>query len=366
MNKKLKTSLLLLLCVIINVNSQSKKTCNNSVDDPVFDLNSITKCSVESSKDNKQQKVTVQITSKRKRSRIIRKRNKANGLASNNHSHKLNNIKKKVDLVNNIIDVNKEEIPEVLPFDYVDQIPLFKKCQSVPIASQENCFKLQVLNHIKRNLKYPSSAYQRRLQGKVYVHFIINKEGEVDELKVISPYKGEILGKEAKRIIKKLPKLTAGKHKGSQVAVKYGMPITFKIPGVKPSNVRKSPNKTDINEMIYSFSSLDKIPQFEFCKKSKDTSLSCFNNSLIKHVQNYFAYPEQAKVNNIEGDVVVNFVINKDGDIVNITSKGPQNGKILELAAIRFIEKLPTLKPGKKEGKSVNTSYSIPISFKLN
>lgn len=362
MNSRLKFQLLLWLFLVANVYSQSNKTCNNSVDDPVFDLNSITKCSIEKADDNKKQKVSVQVTSRR---RVVRKRNKVTGVRSTNYSHKLNSIKKKVGLVNSII-VDDEEMPEILPFDYVDQIPLFKKCEAVPISGQERCFKIQILTHIKKNLKYPKSAYQKRLQGKVYVHFVINKQGEVDELKVVSPYKGEILGREAERIIKKLPKFSVGEHKGKPVEVKYGLPITFKIPGVKPSNIRKSSSKTKINEMIYSFSSLDEIPKFESCKKSGDSSLNCFNTSLIEHIKNYFAYPEQAKMANVEGNVVVNFVINKEGNIVNITSKGPENTKILELAATRFIEKLPKLKPGKKEGKSVNTSYSFPIDFKLH
>ncbi|TCI90651.1 energy transducer TonB [Tenacibaculum sp. M341] len=362
MNTKLKIQSFLWLFVVANVFAQSNKTCNNSVDDPVFDLNSITKCSLEKADDNKKQKITVQVTSRR---RVVRKRDKATGIASSNRSQKLNSIKKKVGLVNNII-VDEDNVPDVLPFDYVDQIPLFKKCQAVPMSGQEKCFKMQVLSHIKKNLKYPSSAYQKKIQGKVYAHFVINKEGEVDQLKIVSPYKGEILGKEAERIIKKLPKFTAGEHNGKAVEVKYGMPITFKIPGVKPSNIRKSTGKTDIKELIYSFSSLDEIPQFNSCKKADDSSLNCFNSNLINHIQNYFAYPEQAKRANIEGDVVVNFVVDKKGNIVNIKSKGPENARILELAATRFIEKLPKLRPGKKGGKEVNTSYSFPIEFKLH
>lgn len=362
MQKKLRFFVLFLLFIIVEMYSQSRETCNNSVDDPVFDLNSITKCSVQKAKDNKVQKVSVEVTTRR---RVVRKRNKAKGLASNDHSHELASIKKKIDVVNNIIDV-KKDVPDILPFDYVDQIPLFEKCEKVPLLAQERCFKLNVLNHIKRNLKYPKSAYARKVQGKVYVHFVINKEGKVDELKIVSPYKGELLGKEAERIIKKLPKFKPGKHNGSPVVVKYGLPITFKIPGVKPSNIRKNSNKSTTSETIYSFSTLDFIPQFKTCEKLDDTSMTCFNSNLIQHIQSYFAYPEEAKTKNIEGNVVVNFVIDKKGNVTNITSKGPENTEILELAAIRFIEKLPQFIPGKRDGKNVNTSYSFPINFKIN
>lgn len=362
MNKKLRFSALLLLFYIVNVNSQSSKTCSNSVDDPVLDLNSITKCSIEKKSENsKVQKVTVQVTSRR---RIVRKRDKATGLSSNAYSHKLATMKKKVDIVNSIVDV-KKDVPDMLPFDYVDQIPLFKNCESVPIFEQNRCFKINLRNHIRRNLKYPQSAYTRGIQGKVYAHFSIAKDGSIQDLKIVSPYKGDLLGKEAKRIINKLPKFKPGEHNGSAVKVKYGLPITFKIPGKKPTNIRKV-NNSKIKETIYSFSSLDDIPQFESCKNSSDDSLTCFNTKLIEHIQSYFAYPEEAKLKNIEGEVVVNFIINKKGDVVDISAKGPANAQILETTAIRFIEKLPKLKAGKIEGKAVNTSYSFPINFTLN
>ncbi|WP_299628130.1 energy transducer TonB [uncultured Tenacibaculum sp.] len=363
MNKKLKFSTLLLLLYIVNVSPQSSQTCTNSVDDPVLDLNSITKCSIERNTDNKAQKVTVQVTSRR---RVIRKRDKATGISSSKtYSHKLASIKKKVNIVNSLVDVNKEEVPSVLPFDYVDQIPLFESCKSVPIYSQERCFKVKLRTHIKKNLKYPVSAYERGIQGRVYAHFSIGKDGSVENLKIVSPYKGDLLGKEAKRIIKKLPKFMPGEHNGTKVSVKYGLPITFKIPGKRPTNIRKSKDGK-IKESIYSFSSLDEIPQFDSCKKSKDDSITCFNESLIKHIQSYFAYPEEAKMKNLEGNVIVNFVVDKKGNVVNITANGPENAKILEVAATRFVEKLPRLKPGKKEGKNVNTSYSFPIDFKLH
>ncbi|SNR16459.1 energy transducer TonB [Tenacibaculum jejuense] len=365
MNKKLRFSTLLLLFYIANVSPQSSQTCSNSVDDPVLDLNSITKCSIDrKSDDNKVQKVTVQVTSRRRR--VVRKRNKATGLSSaNNYSHKLASIKKKVNIVNSLVDIKKDEVPDVLPYDYVDQIPLFKSCESAPIYEQDRCFKVKLRSHIKKNLKYPVSAYDRGIQGRVYAHFSIGKDGVIKDLKIVSPYKGDLLGKEAKRIIKKLPKFKPGEHNGNAVAVKYGLPITFKIPGKKPTNIRKT-NKIKSKETIHSFSSLDQIPQFDSCKKTDDDSLTCFNTSLIQHIQSYFAYPEEAKMKNMQGNVIVNFVINKKGNVVDITAKGPENAKILEVAAVRFIEKLPKLKAGKIEGKTVNASYSFPINFTLN
>ena len=67
----------------------------------------------------------------------------------------------------------------------------------------------------------------------------------------------------------------------------------------------------------------------------------------------------------ITGRVIVSFIINKEGEIKSITTKGPENGKILEEEARRIISLLPKMKPGTQRGEPVNVRYSIPINFSL-
>lgn len=312
-------------------------------------------------KNSKEAKVAVQVTSRR---RIVRKRDAATGVITNNYSHKLATLKKKTEIVNNI-SVDKNTGMKVIPFNYVDEVPLFKNCETVPVYKQEKCFKAELASHIKKNLRYPEKEYDRGVQGRVFVHFIINKEGNVDKMKIVSPYKGEALGKEAERIMKKLPKLQPGKHSGIPVTVKYGLPITFRIPGVKPSNIRKTPKKEAVAK-VYSFDEVSQIPQFSNCNNSGDSSLNCFNTNLVEHIQDNFAYPTEAVEKNIEGKVFVNFVINTKGEVVNISAKGPANAIVLEKAATELVAKLPEFKAAVKNGKKVNTRYSFPVMFKLN
>ncbi len=356
-----KALLTILIICTTQIIAQSSKTCDKK-EEAVLDLNSITKCSIEKAdKNTKESKVAVQVTSRR---RVVRKRDAATGVMTNDYSHKLAKIKKKAEIVNSIT-VDKNTGMKVIPFNYVDEIPLFKNCEGVAVYKQEKCFKNELSNHIKRNLKYPESSYDRGIQGRVIVHFVINKDGNVDKMKVVSPYKGEELGKEAERIMKKLPKFKPGKQSGTPVTVKYGLPITFRIPGVKPSNVRKA-TKKEVVTTIYDFKDVEKIPQFKACKSSGDTSLNCFNQNLVEHIQDNFAYPTQAIDKNIEGKVFVKFIVNTKGDVVNIEAKGPSNGTVLEKAAKELVEKLPTFKAAEKNGNKVNTRYSFPVVFRLN
>jgi len=353
------------ICVMLfvfGVSAQSNKTCNNSIDEPALDLNSITKCSVKDADDKQAKKVTVQVTSRR---RVVRKRDEATGVMTSDYSHKLASIKKKTDVINTLNVSNTSEVAMV-PFDYADEIPLFKGCEKEPTYRQEKCFKETLSNHIRKNLRYPEEAYDRGVQGRVLVHFLIDKEGNVGQMKVISPYKGEQLGKEAERIMKKLPQFIPGKHLGKAVAVKYGLPITFRIPGVRPSNIRKVSKKVKKTEATYDFAAVQEIPQFKSCKKSGDKSLQCFNKNLVQHIQDNFAYPSLAIDREIEGMVTIKFIINNEGKVVNVEAKGPAGGKILETAAANLVEKLPDFVPAKKDGKKVNTTYSFPVDFRLD
>ena len=363
--------ILLLITLIVfqqSMNSQAAETCDNSAEDPILDLNSITKCSIEETKDKtasrNSQKVNIQVSSRR---RVVRKRNAVSGISKTNTSHKIANLKEKASLVGSL-DLNNEEVLENVPFKLVEEIPLFRACEKSPIAEQNKCFKKEISSHIRKNFRYPESAYENSVQGRVYAQFVIDKTGEITNLNIRGPYKGELLEAEAKRIVKKLPKFKPGKHNGKIVKVKYGIPITFKIPGKKASNIRKKYDVKKSNVVltdVVNFTSVDQIPSFETCNNSNDTSENCFNKQIINHVNKYFAYPQQAVNQNIEGKVIAHFVIDKKGQVVNIVAKGPQGAQILENATKKLFEKLPHFTPGKHNGKVVDVKHSFPIDFKL-
>ena len=65
----------------------------------------------------------------------------------------------------------------------------------------------------------------------------------------------------------------------------------------------------------------------------------------------------------IQGRVYVRFVIDKNGDIIQIQTRGPD--KNLEKEAQRIIGKLPKMIPGKQRGRPVRVPFSIPITFRL-
>jgi TonB family protein len=338
--------------------SQSKETCDTPNGEPALDLNSITKCSVED-KDAKTKQISVEVTSRR---RVIRKRDAVTGVnSSSSTSNKLAALKKKASLVGSL-DLSSEEVVEKVPFNLVEEIPLFDDCESVAIYQQEKCFKSNIAEHIRKNFTYPKEAYEKSIQGRVLIQFVINKEGDVENLNIRGPYQGELLEAEAERIVRKLPKFKPGKHNGKTVKVKYGVPIAFVIPGKKPSNVKVS-KTVEKTAQIFRFDEVETIPAFRKC--SSDNSLDCFNSEMSKHINKYFAYPQEAVDQNIEGKINAYFVIDANGDVADVRTRGPKGSKVLEEATKKLIEKLPRVKPAMKGGKPVNVKYAFPINFRL-
>ena len=85
---------------------------------------------------------------------------------------------------------------------------------------------------------------------------------------------------------------------------------------------------------------------------------------LMKYVTNHIKYPTMAAENNIQGRVVVKFVVKKDGSVGEVQvlrGKDPD----LDKEAVRVVRTLPKFIPGKMNGQAVSVWFTLPINFKL-
>ena len=86
--------------------------------------------------------------------------------------------------------------------------------------------------------------------------------------------------------------------------------------------------------------------------------------ALMKWLSNNVRYPESAQQNDIQGRVVVRFVVEKDGSIGAATIvKGVD--KDLDREALRVVKKMPRWQPGKNNGVAVRSYFNLPVVFKL-
>lgn len=112
----------------------------------------------------------------------------------------------------------------------------------------------------------------------------------------------------------------------------------------------KKPEPVDDNKV---FESVEQHPQFP----GGDAAL-------LKYVSDHIRYPSVAQENNIQGRVVVQFVVTKTGSIGQVKvvrSKDPD----LDKEAVRVVKTLPKFVPGKMNGHAVNVWYTLPITFRL-
>lgn len=239
----MKKILLLLMCSF-SVSILSQEVCE-SPEEAELDLNSIsvTKCTIKESKNKnnkKSRQITVKVSANRrylKKREAVKKQKTAGlsdlGVASIENTVQSSEITKSISLKNNIKDIkNKlsaEELRKASKFSTVDKIPLFNSCKKAKKGERIDCFNQEMVTHISKHFRYPSDAIKESIQGEVWVRFIIDKNGEVKNIKTLGPKNGQILNQEAVRVVSKLPQFIPAKKDGGRISVKYGFPISFAL-----------------------------------------------------------------------------------------------------------------------------------------
>ena len=145
---------------------------------------------------------------------IERKDNKMEVQADNRNSEmSAQKVEETTEVAN---EESAEKGPKKSPkkvYEYIENMPTFN--------GNLNQWLLQ-------NMKYPVEAMNKKEQGKVIVQFIVSENGEVSEPKIIRSV-SPALDKEACRIVLAMPKWNPGKLKGKPVAVRYMLPISFRL-----------------------------------------------------------------------------------------------------------------------------------------
>ncbi|MBK5193522.1 MAG: energy transducer TonB [Flavobacteriaceae bacterium] len=123
----------------------------------------------------------------------------------------------------------------------------------------------------------------------------------------------------------------------------------------------KESNSEDV-----AFGLIDQVPLFPSCENlgSKEEQKKCMSQKIQEHVQKNFNTNMGSELG-LTGTnrVIVQFKINKKGDIADVKARAPHPK--LEEEAIRVIKSLPQMIPGKEDGKVVGVMYSLPIVFKV-
>ena len=198
----------------------------------------------------------------------------------------------------------------------------------------------ELLKYIATNIKYPKESQDNGEQGRVICSFIVGRDGSVNNpevLRGVTP----LLNEEAVRGINTMPRWNPGMQRGKAVAVKYTVPITFRL---------KSPVEEAKEETL---TVVDVMPQYPGGDRE-----------LLKFIAQSIKYPTDAQEAGVQGRVICSFVVDKKGNIVEpkiIRGIDPS----LDAEALRVIGMMPRWTPGRQDGKAVRVLYTVPITFRL-
>ncbi|MCM8568796.1 energy transducer TonB [Gramella jeungdoensis] len=121
------------------------------------------------------------------------------------------------------------EDPVHVPFDFIEDVPVFPGCESLSENEERRKCMGDEINRFVRNEFDTTLGEELGLTGMnlVVIRFVVNRQGEVDEIKTRATHPG--LEKEAERVIGLLPKMQPGKQRGKPVPVSFTIPIRFQV-----------------------------------------------------------------------------------------------------------------------------------------
>ena len=114
------------------------------------------------------------------------------------------------------------EVGEVENSDFVDVYAIVEQMPEFPGG------EVELFHYISKNIHYPQEAKEKGIQGRVFIGFVIEKDGSVSNVRNLRGVDSE-LDAEAMRVVESMPKWKPGMHNGEFVRVSYQIPIHFKL-----------------------------------------------------------------------------------------------------------------------------------------
>ncbi|TDQ28375.1 energy transducer TonB [Tenacibaculum caenipelagi] len=240
-----------LVCFYVTTALSQREVCETP--ESSLDLNSITKCSIApKDKNNKRtRQISVKVSANRRylKKRETPKKRVVSEVADLAETAKVESTSNETALTQSLVldnpseeslaaknnlenlknKLSAEEVRQAEKFSTVDNIPLFSACKNAKEKDRLDCFNIEMVKHIQKHFRYPSQAVQESIQGEVWVRFIIDKNGQVKNIKTLGPKNGELLNNEAVRVVSQLPQFIPAEKGGNHTSVKYGFPIMFAL-----------------------------------------------------------------------------------------------------------------------------------------
>ena len=219
----------------------------------------------------------------------------------------------------------------VHPRPEADEAPVAAESAEVFVVVEDMPTVIGGLASIQNNLVYPESAKNEGIEGRVIVQFTVDEEGRVTNAEVVRALHPDLDA--AALAALKTARFEPGRQDGRPVAVKLSLPFTFKLPF--PKEVEALPEVEQMPQLIGGLEALT----------------------------GNVTYPEIARKAGIQGTVIVEFVVDKEGTVRNArVVRGIGAGADEE--ALRAVREA-RFTPGMDKGEPVEVMMRLPIRFRL-
>ena len=242
-------------------------------------------------------------------------------------------------------------------YDKVDELASFP-------GGTDACYRW-----LSDHIKYPEECKEKGIEGEVTVLFVVEKDGSISDIKAQNAT-DEAFVKEVIRVVSSMPKWKPAKVNGEVVRSRMHFPINFGFTDKEKKMVYFKIGKGSLSQEITSVTGQG-TPSGEvtddnvYSDPETNASFPGGMEALYKWISENLRYPEECKANNIQGRVIVQFVIDTDGSITEIKAiRSPDD--VLSQEAIRVLSAMPKWKPATSDGKNpVRSLFRLPMNFRL-
>jgi TonB family protein len=253
------------------------------------------------------------------------------------------------------IDAENDVVETILMQDD----PVFTVVEEQPVFPGGNA---GLMKWISENIRYPVEAQQNGIQGRVITSFIVEKDGSISDIRI--PERGRVdplLDAEAIRVVQSMPKWQPAKQRGEVVRVRYTLPVVFRLTGNTPSEPTLiSINANDNSVSTTTIATTDEV----FVVVEKQPEFPGGNAAMMQWLSENIRYPVEAQEQRIQGRVIANFVIEKDGSITDVQIVRGID-PLLDAESIRVLQSMPKWQPGTQRGEAVRVRFTLPLVFRL-
>lgn len=214
-------------------------------------------------------------------------------------------------------------------------------------------------HYLGMNMAYPEDALKNSVEGGVLVKFVVEKDGSITNSEILRGVSTS-LDAEAIRLISQMPQWRPGKLGNKLMRVQVIRLVEFRL----DFNYEKEKGQSISITMDEAIDTIMMDIDGTYLLVPEMPKYLNGPESLHSYIRQNRKYPTDAVNNGIEGRVLVQFIVEKDGSITNpIVVRGLYPS--LDAEAIRIISSMPKWTPGKINGQSCRVKYTMPISFRL-